>query len=160
MSIILLIVEDAFWAALAALGFAMLFNVPRRALPYCMLAGALGHGLRYAVMNGLNVSFVPSTLIGALAVGFMAKRCALHLKMPSMIFGVVGVIPMVPGAYAFRTMIGILQIAGGIIEDNVALSDILAHTVQNGVVTALILAALAMGISAPNLIFQRQKPVV
>ncbi|MCS6835529.1 MAG: threonine/serine exporter family protein [Anaerolineae bacterium] len=160
MSVVLLVLEDALWSALAALGFAMLFNAPRRALPACVLAGALGHGLRYGVMHGLGASLVASSLLGALAVGFLARWCAVRLKMPAIVFAVVGVIPMVPGAYAFRTMIGVLQIAGGIMEDSTTLTQVMTQTVQNGVITALILAALAMGISVPTMIFQRQKPVV
>ncbi|MBC7869318.1 MAG: threonine/serine exporter family protein, partial [Chitinophagaceae bacterium] len=40
------VVQDAFWSALAAAGFAMVFNVPPRTLFGCVLAGASGHAFR------------------------------------------------------------------------------------------------------------------
>jgi uncharacterized membrane protein YjjB (DUF3815 family) len=151
-----LIVQDAFWSALATLGFAILFNAPRKALPYCMLAGALGHAAR-ALLIHFGISIIPATLVGATLVGFFARFCALRLKMPSMIFGVCGAIPMVPGVFAFQTMLGILRIA---ILPTDAASDLLVGAAVNGIKTGLILGALAAGIVMPALLFDRQKPVV
>lgn len=48
----LLLAEKGLAAALATLGFAVLFNVPRYALPYCALVGALAYALRTALMQG------------------------------------------------------------------------------------------------------------
>jgi len=42
---------DMVLAAIPAVGFAMVFNVPVRALKYCALAGALGHGCRFVLMH-------------------------------------------------------------------------------------------------------------
>ncbi|MEC3939169.1 threonine/serine exporter family protein, partial [Leclercia adecarboxylata] len=47
--------QDMLLSAIPAVGFAMVFNVPRRALPWCALLGAIGHGSRMAMMTaGLN----------------------------------------------------------------------------------------------------------
>ncbi len=157
IDILFLIITDAFWSALAAMGFALLFNVPRRALMYCMIAGALGHALRSLLMSQFGWSIELSTLMGATAIGFFAKFCAHRLKMPSMIFAISAVIPMVPGVYAYRTMIGILQITD---INNPGAGEILLQSAVSAIKAGLILAALAGGIVAPSLIFQRQKPVV
>jgi uncharacterized membrane protein YjjB (DUF3815 family) len=151
------ILQDAFWSAIAALGFALLFNVPRRALPYCVLAGAVGHSMRLLLIAGFQANIVPATLAGATIVGFMAKYCARHLQMPSMIFAVCGAIPMVPGVFAFQTMLGILQITWLPID---AAADILVTAAINAIKTGLLLGALAAGIVAPTLLFERQQPVV
>ena len=43
LEILWLLANDAFFAAIPAVGFALLFNVPPRALKYCAALGALGH---------------------------------------------------------------------------------------------------------------------
>jgi len=40
------LLDDMFFAAIPAVGFAILFNVPCNALKYCAYLGALGHGSR------------------------------------------------------------------------------------------------------------------
>lgn len=40
---LLALVQDMLLAAIPAVGFAMVFNVPQRALPWCALLGAIGH---------------------------------------------------------------------------------------------------------------------
>src|SRR5690606_12267087 len=93
--------QDGFWAGLAALGFAILFNVPPHALIACVACGAVGHAIRYLLITYTEFNIVPATLVGATAVGFMGLFFAYHYKMPSAVFTVSGAIPMVPGVFAF-----------------------------------------------------------
>ncbi|MBB1391699.1 threonine/serine exporter family protein, partial [Shewanella sp. SG44-6] len=46
LELISLLLHDAFFSAIPAIGFAMVFNVPKRYLLYCALAGAIGHSSR------------------------------------------------------------------------------------------------------------------
>lgn len=151
-----LIVQDAFWSALAAAGFAVLFNVPARALPGCALTGAAGHGARTLMMQ-FGISVEMATLLSATLIGILGVYYSRHYKTPMTIFTVSGSIPLVPGALAYRTMIGILQFANASPETADTLFVLLA---QNGIKTALILGAIAAGIAAPKLLFFRHKPVV
>jgi uncharacterized membrane protein YjjB (DUF3815 family) len=157
IELLFIILQDMFWSALAAMGFAILFNVPRNTLLYCMIAGAVGHALRTFLVIQFGLSIEVTTLIAATFVGLWAKFCAVRLKTPSMIFAVSGAIPMVPGIFAYQTMIAILQITAVPSE---TVPQILTDAVVNGVRTALILAAIAVGIVSPTLLFQREKPVV
>lgn len=151
------LITDAFWSGIAALGFGMLFNVPRRTLWGCVLCGAVGHMLRTLGMEQFDLNIVVSTLLGSLAVGFLGDYLARYWRTPAPIFSVTGVIPMVPGVFAYQTMFGLIDIADASPSDDPA---ILLDTAINGVQTALILAALAIGIIAPQLLFQRRKPIV
>ncbi len=155
MTIIALLI-NALWSAMAALGFAILFNSPRRILWICTLMGAIGHSIRTISMNqGLSIEL--ATLIGATAIGFMGALMAQRLHMPVIVFTTPSAIPLVPGTFAFRTMIGVLQLTNqSLIDDALLLTD----ATTNGIKTALILGALATGIAAPKLLFQRRKPVV
>lgn len=150
------LLEDALWSAVAAVGFAILFNVPRRALPGCAAAAASGHALRSWIMH-LGLPIEPASLLAATLVGFLGVLFARRLHSPTVIFTVPAVIPMVPGTFAFRAMLGILEITNlGVFGS----TPVLVEAGLNGVKTSLILAALAGGIIAPRLLFKRQRPVV
>ncbi|MBA1843819.1 hypothetical protein G9H56_27510, partial [Escherichia coli] len=48
---LLALAQDMILAAIPAVGFAMVFNVPVRALRWCALLGAIGHGSRMILMT-------------------------------------------------------------------------------------------------------------
>lgn len=152
-----LVLQDAIWSGIAALGFAMLFNVPRRALMYCVIAGAVGHAIRTFTMQEFAFSITAGTVVGSASVGFLAKLFARHLSVPSLVFGISGAIPMVPGVFAYQTMLNLLQLP--IATEANALS-LLTNAAVNASKTGFILGAIAFGIALPNLIFLRRKPVV
>ncbi|MFN6882520.1 threonine/serine exporter family protein, partial [Proteus mirabilis] len=72
INIILTLIEDMILAAIPAVGFAMVFNVPLRALKYCALLGAIGHGSRTVLMiSGMNIewaSFCAAILVGCIGI--------------------------------------------------------------------------------------------
>lgn len=156
VDLIFTVVIDAVWSGIAALGFAVLFNVPRSLLVECTLAGAIGHATRALLMQ-MGMSIEWGTLVGATLVGFFAAWRAARSHAPAAIFGIVGGIPMVPGAFAYRAMIGVLSIATATAPD--LGSRLLIEASTNAIKTALILGAIAIGIAAPTLLFNRPKPV-
>ncbi|MCB9459034.1 MAG: threonine/serine exporter family protein [Anaerolineaceae bacterium] len=157
MTILLAVLEDALWSGVAAVGFGVLFNVPRRALAYCALVGACGHAVRTLMMDQFGMGITTATLLGALIVGFMSKFIARKLKMPSMIFGITGAIPMVPGVFAYQTMIGLVDL---IHQEPGQIQATLAEAAVNGVQTVALLGCLALGITAPTFLLEREHPVV
>lgn len=154
--LVLKIALDAFWSGIAAVGFAVLFNVPRSLLAGCLLTGALGHAVRALLMDyGMSIEW--GTLISATLVGFCAKWLATRTNSPSAIFAIAGGIPMVPGVFAYRTMISLLSLATATTSD--VSTALMVEASTNAIKTALILAAIGIGIAAPTLLFQRPKPV-
>lgn len=148
--------QDAFWSAVASLGFAILFNVPARMLLGCLLCGAVGHAVRTLLMQA-GLSIEGATLAGATAVGFLGELFARLWQAPVPIFTVSGVIPMVPGQFAYGAMISLIQFAdSGPTADTVMLLE----ANFNAIKTMLILGAIAFGIAAPGLLFQRNRPLV
>lgn len=152
-----MVIEDAIFSGIAALGFAMLFNVPRRALIYCVIAGAVGHAIRTLMVQQFAMSIIASTLIGATSVGFLAKGFAYRLHIPSLVFGISGAIPMVPGVFAFETMRAMIALPFATEETVLPLMGQMAVSAST---TGFVLAAIALGIAMPNLLFLRRKPVV
>jgi uncharacterized membrane protein YjjB (DUF3815 family) len=125
-------------AAVATLGFGLLFNVPRRTLPACCLAGGAGRLVRLIAMN-LGASPVSGAYFGALAVGLLGYALARVFRTPRMVFTVTGVIPMIPGVPAFGTL---LELAAGNFDAGI----------HNAVDTVLIGGALAMGLTTVRVI--------
>lgn len=150
------IVQDAFWSALAGFGFAILFNVPRRALVGCAIAAAVGHATRTLLERGLALDLVLATLIGSIVIGFVGHLLARRHGTPALVVTVSASVVMVPGVFAYRTMIGLLQISTGAADPALALVE--AST--NAIRTAILLGAIGLGIALPTLIFDRRRPVV
>jgi uncharacterized membrane protein YjjB (DUF3815 family) len=148
-------IADLVWSGLAALGFAILFNVPKRLLPGCFLCGALGHMLRTLLAStGVSVEF--STLMGAAAIGFISVYLSNRTGVPASIFAITGAIPLVPGVFAYQTIVGLLSATAAVSDQS---TDLLVAAIINGVRTGIILGAIAFGIAAPMLLFRRSNPV-
>ncbi|HEX5747836.1 MAG TPA: threonine/serine exporter family protein [Archangium sp.] len=137
------------WAATllafaAAVGFSVLFDVPRRALWAGGLAGAVGVCLR----NGLLLLFpsVPheaAMLCAGFGIALVSGVLASFTRMPTSIFTIPGFIPLVPGVLAFRAVLGFAE------------QDYTAGT-SNLVQVTLRLAALAAGLGTAQALTRRQ----
>ena len=151
-----LLLQNTFWAGIAALGFAMLFNVPRRALVGCALSGALAYAVRTLLVQFGVTGIEAATLLGATLVGFVGMRFGHHWHVPAPVFIVPGVIPLVPGYLAFRTMIDLLTLTTSGPDVDQAL--LLAAAV-NSLKTTLIVAGIAAGVAVPSLLLRRHRPM-
>jgi uncharacterized membrane protein YjjB (DUF3815 family) len=126
-------IREFILAAVATLGFGLLFNVPRRTLLACCLTGGTGRMIRLIAISA-GISLEAGSFIGAMVVATMGYIFARIYHTPRTIFTVTGVIPMVPGVPAFTSM---LQMANGNIDDGLI----------SGVQTVLIGGALAVGLT-------------
>ena len=53
------LLDDMLFAAIPAVGFALVFNVPPKALKYCAILGALGHVTRTLLLHLVFQLFLP-----------------------------------------------------------------------------------------------------
>ncbi|MCX6239654.1 MAG: threonine/serine exporter family protein [Bacteroidia bacterium] len=151
---ILMILEKGIWFGFAALGFAVLFNVPQRALMIIWLIGAAG-GLTKLIMMQCNIGIVIATFAGASLVGILSVSAAHNKHAPPLVFSIPSVIPMIPGAFAYRMMLGLMKLSGtAISNDNYY--QTLAETTSNGLKALFILLALAVGVAIPMLISRKE----
>jgi uncharacterized membrane protein YjjB (DUF3815 family) len=144
------LLQDIFWSGTAALGFAVLFNTPSRLLVGCFLCGAVGHGVR-ALLVSLGASVEFATLIGAASVGFLSVSLAARYRVPASVFAVTGAIPLVPGVFAYKTIVSLLNVTSVAADHRL---DLLIAAAMNGIQTTFVLSALAFGIAAPTLLFR------
>ena len=154
MDWLLLLLDDMFFAAIPAVGFALVFNVPPKALKYCALLGALGHVTRTILMYN-DVPIVFATLVGAALIGFIGVHLSHRYLAHPKVFTVAAIIPMIPGVQAYKAMIAIVQI------HHYGFSNALfEQMIASFINTTFILGALVFGLALPGLLFYREKPVV
>lgn len=93
---LLALAQDMILAAIPAVGFAMVFNVPVRALRWCALLGAIGHGSRMILMtSGLNIEW--STFMASMLVGTIGIQWSRWYLAHPKVFTVAFRYPYVPG---------------------------------------------------------------
>lgn len=96
------IVQDAIFAAFAAMGFSAVSNPPRRALLYCALVAAVGHSFRYVLMGVLGWHIVVATTLASLLIGVLAVLISPKTRIPAETYLYPSLLPMIPGVYAYR----------------------------------------------------------
>jgi uncharacterized membrane protein YjjB (DUF3815 family) len=147
-----LVLEKSAWAGVAALGFAILFNVPPRALLACALSGSTAFAAREGLI-GLHFSSLElSTLYGATLTSLLGLLWGVRYQAPALLFVIPAVIPFVPGALAFRTVKGLVALTSTARPD----PELLASVVANGLKTIFVVGAIALGVALPSLVVRRK----
>ncbi len=145
--------ENGVWFGLAALGFAILFNVPVRTLKTIWILGAVG-GITKLIFVHFGLGIIMGSFGGATLIGFLSIYAAHNKHSPPMIFAIPSVIPMVPGVFAYRMMLGLMKLAGDRVGDDY--TQILSETLNNGLKVTFILMSLAFGVALPMLISRKE----
>ncbi|MEO7098318.1 MAG: threonine/serine exporter family protein [Luteolibacter sp.] len=155
MELLLLTLRDIAFAFVVAVGFAILFNTPRRVLYMAGILGGLGHCIRFVLLHN-HLPIVPATLAGAVFIGMTGIFCAHRVHVPPVVFTMPACITMIPGLYAYRTMLGCIKMTD--LEKVMQEPTKLVETAHYFVLTASLLFTLAIGICSGALIF-RQKSI-
>ena len=143
------ILSNAFWCGLAALGFAVLFNTPSRALFAIYLCGFIAGLIKFSIIQpAIGGGVIIASLAGASAVGFACIPFSHWRHVPPVIISIPAVIPLVPGSFAYRTMLGLIKFI------NHTEVEVLTRTVHNGAMTIFIIMVLALGVTLPMLLFR------
>ena len=143
------LIEPAAMAAVTAVAFAVLFSVPARRLMAVGLLGAFGIIVKFSLISH-GWSVIEGSFVAAMGIGLSSMLLAWVCHAPTVVFSLPAVIPMVPGVFAYRTMLGILDFtrAGEMTQ------ELLMKIISNGLSTAFILLCLAIGVALPNLLMR------
>jgi uncharacterized membrane protein YjjB (DUF3815 family) len=147
------ILTKSFWAGIAAIGFAILFNVPRRVIFSIWTLGALGGLIKFSAMN-FEIGIVFASFLGATAIGIVSIQMAHMRNSPPLVFSIPSVIPMVPGIFAYKMMLGMIALAS--IENTDGYLKTLIETVNNGSKMMFVLISLGIGVAFPMLITRNE----
>jgi uncharacterized membrane protein YjjB (DUF3815 family) len=147
------LIEKCFWFGIAALGFAVLFNVPPRTLVNVFLIAAAGCLCRLLFMyDGVNI--ILATFIGACLIGLLSILAAHKNATAPFILSIPAVIPMVPGVFIYRLILGLVRIAE--YSSGNYPPQLLSDTVNYGIKSFFILGAIAMGVAFPMMISRKE----
>ncbi len=113
-------------------GFCVLFKVPLKKFPACILIGSLSWAC-YQFFLYCGASSVPAAFAASCLVGLLSDIASRYLKEAATIFIIPGILCLVPGAGMYYTMLALLQ------HD-------MDGVVQNGVSTLMIAGAIAVGL--------------
>ena len=153
LSILEEIITKSIWSGIGAIGFAILFNVPRRTIFAIWGLGAIGGLIKFSAMQ-FEIGIVFASFLGATVVGILSIQLAHLRKSPPLVFSIPSVIPMVPGFFAYKMMLGLIALTSMEYKD--AYLQTLIETVNNGAKMMFILISLGTGVAIPMLLSRKE----
>lgn len=144
--------EKIFFSVWVSIGFAMLFNTPKRALLIAGLLGGVGFSIRAIIMTAiLPHQIVLASFCGACTVGFLGVYFAHRVHTPPTVFTIPAVINVIPGKFGYEFMMGLIKIVTTEKSANIS-HELIAETLNYGLKTGFITMALSIGVAAPVLL--------
>lgn len=146
--------DDALFAALAAIGFAAISRPPVRAYLFCAIIAAAGHSLRYVLLNmnsPLHIS--AASLIASFLVGILAVLFASYAKFPAETCLFPALLPMIPGIYAYKCFGGLALCL--LSKSQESFDHYFYLFCFNGITTCTILLCMVVGATIPIFMFKR-----
>ena len=155
LDIIIAVILDGIFAAVAAIGFAVISNPPRKALLGCAILAAVGHGLRYFLINQLGLDITTASLFAAFSIGLLSLWFADRIHCPAEVFAFPSLLPMIPGMFAYKTILGLMKFLTTPAAETQN-AEIIADIMRNGLTTLFVLFALVLGVALPMFLFHKQ----
>ena len=115
------LVIDVLLAGMASCGFGAFYNAPWRVLWISILAGMIGHGIRYVCMNH-GVSQEIATLFACFAIGAISNVAVEKLRLPFAAVAFAGAVPMMPGVFIYQGIGNAMQLSKAGIHADPALA--------------------------------------
>lgn len=149
MELICELLQDAFFAGIAAVGFAAISRPPRNAYLWCALIAATGHSFRFLLMRGtdLHLHIVIATTLAAFLIGIMAVLLSPKTKVPAETYLFPSLLPMIPGIYAYKTFAGLVMCMYRCSEGS--FDKYFYLFASNGLTCFFILLGMAIGATIP-----------
>jgi uncharacterized membrane protein YjjB (DUF3815 family) len=149
------LLNDFVFAALAGVGFCLATNPPLRIVPLVAVFAGLGHALRFGLAEWGQVGISTGSLLAGLAIGLSSVIATMRLRVPAEFFAFPALLPMIPGMYAYKAILSLLNFveAGSL----AAKEQWLLLTADNGIVALLVVCALGAGALIPIMLLQHTK---
>ena len=134
-------------AAIAAMGFSMIFNIQRRLLWVVAVGGIIAVCTRNFVNFELGYGPVIGSFMGSMVVSLIAVKAVHWFHVPNHVLTIPSVIPMIPGVLMYRALFGLINMHGVVGE--------VTAVVSNGITASLIILCIALGVAVPNIFARR-----
>ena len=149
------ILLDGLFAAVAAIGFGAISDPPMRAFPRIALLAAVGHALRFALMNYAGVDIATASLAAAVTIGMGSLWLGRGICCPMTVLYIPALLPMVPGIYAYKTVFSLIMFLQSLNDPGQGL-QYMQQFFLNATVSLSVIALLAAGATLPIFIFNRR----
>ncbi|MDE6717635.1 MAG: threonine/serine exporter family protein [Muribaculaceae bacterium] len=155
MELLIELLQDAFFAAIAAIGFAAISRPPRQAYLWCALIAATGHSFRFLLMKGaaFHVHIVIATTLASFLIGVMAVLLSPKTKVPAETYLFPSLLPMIPGIYAYKFFVGLVMVSYHSAESS--FDKYFQLMASNGLTCFFILLGMAIGATIPIFLLKR-----
>lgn len=150
---ILEFIQDALFAAIAAIGFSAISNPPRRAFLYCAAIAAIGHSARFMFINCMHWHIVVASAVASLIIGTLAVLISPKTRIPAETYLYPSLLPMIPGIYAYRTFGALVMCMYNSAEDTFL--HYLYLFAFNGITCFFILLAMVVGATLPMFLLSK-----
>lgn len=137
-------------AAISAMGFATIYNIPYRLMPWIAVGGIICVCTRNFVFldpstgnAGLGLGIVVGSLCGSALISIINIKAVHILHTPHQCITIPAVIPIVPGVLMYRALYGFMGMQGVVGE--------VTHAMSFAINGSLVLVCIALGVAIPNI---------
>lgn len=140
------------FGGLAAAGFGILFNIGLRAIVWCAAAGALALLVRTLALDA-GWTLEGASFAAAVTVGSCVQVLSVRIGLARSALAVAGCIPMVPGSFAAKAIIGLFALAGSAPE---SVPDHLTVAIVYLLRVTFTIGAIGAGLAIPSELLRRR----
>ncbi|WP_418894339.1 threonine/serine exporter family protein [Limibacterium fermenti] len=152
---ILELVNDGIFAAIAAVGFGSISYPPKRAFKYIALLAAIGHALRFYLMHYVSMDIATASFFGSLLIGVAALWFGKVSHCPLTVLYIPALLPMIPGIYAYKSVFALVMLLNSL--ENQELAQQYVHEFMlNCTVTVSVVFMLAVGATSMIFLFPKK----
>lgn len=141
-------------AAISGMGFATIYDTPKRLMPWIAVGAIIAVCSRNFVNLGpangnigLGQGLMIGSLVGSALISIINIKMVHEIHTPHQVITIPAVIPMIPGVLMYRALYGIIDMQGIVGEVTFA-----THNAINGSLTILV---IAIGVAIPNIFFRK-----
>ncbi|EGJ71400.1 hypothetical protein Bcop_1196 [Bacteroides coprosuis DSM 18011] len=153
--VVLDVILDGAFAAVASIGFGAISDPPLRAFKFIALLAAIGHASRYCLMTFLGVDISTASLCASLLIGFGSLWLGKKCYCPMTVLYIPALLPMIPGKFAYNMIFSQLMFLRTM-DQAVERAKYMEMFFTNSMVACTVIFMLAVGATLPLFLFPKQ----
>lgn len=146
------IISDGLFAAIAGIGFGAISDPPLRAFPSIAILAAIGHAIRFCLMNFLGVDITTASLFASFSIGMGSLVLGKRIYCPMTVLYIPALLPMIPGMYAYKIVFSMIMFMQNLKVPELQ-QKYMMDLCTNTLVTSSVIFMLAVGATIPLFLF-------